>query len=53
MDARLNDEAQEYIWVTPQEALELPIDYYTGVAIRKYLEGIGKEGESGISSGQI
>jgi nucleoside triphosphatase len=44
MDAILNEEAQEYIWVTPQEALEMPIDPYTRVAIRKYLERIGVEG---------
>lgn len=43
MQATLNEEAQEYIWVTPQEALEMPIDHYTGVAIKKYLES--KQGE--------
>jgi len=44
MEAQLNEEAQEYIWVTPQEALEMPIDPYTGVAIRKYLQRVGVEG---------
>jgi nucleoside triphosphatase len=34
----LNDEAQEYLWVEPDEAFGLEIDGYTGVAIRKYLE---------------
>ena len=38
MDATLNEEAQEYIWLTPQEALNMPIDHYAGVAIKKYLE---------------
>ena len=33
----LNDEAFDYTWVSLQEALELPIDPYTKVAIEKYI----------------
>ncbi len=31
----LNEEAQSYVWVTMEEALALPIDDYTGNAIRE------------------
>lgn len=41
--ANLNHEAQEFVWVTPQQALEMPVDHYTEVAIRRYLESV--EGE--------
>ena len=34
----LNHEGQEYLWVKPEEAFNLDIDRYTGVAIRRYLE---------------
>jgi nucleoside triphosphatase len=34
----LNDEAQEYVWVSLNEAFELPIDRYTKRAIEKYIE---------------
>jgi nucleoside triphosphatase len=37
-DVRLNDEAEEYVWVTPDRALGLPIEPYTRVAIQSYLE---------------
>lgn len=37
-DVRLNDEAEEYRWVTLDEALAMPIEYYTAVAIRTYIE---------------
>ncbi len=36
-DVRLNDEAQEYDWVTVDEALRLPVEPYTEKAIRAYL----------------
>jgi ADP-ribose pyrophosphatase YjhB (NUDIX family)/predicted enzyme related to lactoylglutathione lyase len=36
-EVRLNDEAQEYVWVTVEEALALPIEPYTDKAIRTYL----------------
>lgn len=34
----LNDEAQEYVWVSAEEALALPIEPYTAHAIHAYLE---------------
>ncbi len=34
----LNDEAQGYLWVDPQDALELKLDSYTRTSIEKYLE---------------
>ena len=37
-DVTLNDEAEEYIWVSVEEALTLPIDAYTETAIREYLK---------------
>jgi len=36
-EAQLNDEAQEYLWATVDEALHLPIEPYTEKAIRAYL----------------
>jgi nucleoside triphosphatase len=36
-EVRLNDEAQEYVWVTVDEALRLPIEPYTEKTIRTYL----------------
>jgi ADP-ribose pyrophosphatase YjhB (NUDIX family)/catechol 2,3-dioxygenase-like lactoylglutathione lyase family enzyme len=36
-EVRLNDEAQEYVWVTVDEALRLPVEPYTERAIRAYL----------------
>jgi nucleoside triphosphatase len=36
-EATLNSEAQSYVWVTPAQALELPIDPYTERAIRECL----------------
>ncbi len=37
-EVQLNDEAQAYCWVKPEEALGLPIDPYTAVSIREYLK---------------
>ena len=34
----LNDEAEEFVWIDPREALNLPLDTYTRVSIEKYLE---------------
>ena len=34
----LNDEAEEYVWINPREALNLPLDIYTRVSIEKYLD---------------
>lgn len=33
----LNDEAQEYVWVDLDRAKELPVEWYTVVAIDEYL----------------
>ncbi len=33
----LNDEAEEHVWVTLEEALEMPVERYTAVAIREYM----------------
>jgi nucleoside triphosphatase len=41
-DVRLNDEAEEYVWVTPEEALILPVERYTAVVIRTYLQRRGQ-----------
>jgi nucleoside triphosphatase len=38
-EVRLNDEAEEYVWVPVDEALRLPIEPYTEKAIRAYLAG--------------
>lgn len=35
----LNDEAQEYIWIEPEEALGLALDVYTRTSIETYLKG--------------
>ncbi|MEN6337320.1 MAG: NUDIX domain-containing protein [Phycisphaerales bacterium] len=35
-DVRLNEEAQEYMWVTLDEARRLPVERYTAVAIGEY-----------------
>ena len=37
IEVRLNDEAQEYVWVTVDEALRMPTEPYTEKAIRTYL----------------
>lgn len=37
-EVKLNSESQEYVWVSLQKALKLPIDAYTRIAIKKYLE---------------
>ncbi len=40
-EVQLNDEAQAYQWVTPEQAFEFPMDVYTKRAIEKYLERRG------------
>jgi nucleoside triphosphatase len=42
MDVVLNDEAQEYIWVEPKDALQLKLDTYTRNAIEEYFEKNGR-----------
>ena len=41
-DVNLNDEAQEYVWVRPEEALELELDSYTRTSIETYLQKTGQ-----------
>lgn len=38
-NVQLNDEAQEYIWVSVQQALELPLDLYTRKSVERIAEG--------------
>ncbi len=37
-EVQLNDEAQDYVWVTLEEAGRLPVECYTTVAIERYLQ---------------
>ncbi len=37
-EVTLNDEAQSYLWVTMEDALKLPLDSYTGNAIRELMK---------------
>jgi len=39
-DVTLNSEAEEHLWIAPQEAMELPVDSYTKKAIATYLESV-------------
>lgn len=41
-DVVLNDEAQAYIWIEPQEALELELDSYTRTSVQEYLKKTGR-----------
>ena len=41
-DVVLNDEAQKYIWVEPEEALDLELDSYTRTSIEVYLKKKGR-----------
>jgi nucleoside triphosphatase len=36
-EVKLNHEAEEYIWITPQKALSLPLEKYTKLTIEQYL----------------
>ena len=36
-DVRLNDEAQEYVWVGLETAVQLPLDAYTRTSIEKLI----------------
>jgi len=38
MEVQLNEEAEEYVWVDPEEALSLPMNSYTRNALEKYLK---------------
>src|SRR5512142_2673335 len=36
-EVKLNDEAQEYLWVTLDEVLNMPVEHYTAAVINEYL----------------
>ena len=38
LEVRLNDEAEEHVWVRLEAALRLPLDSYTRVSIEKIIE---------------
>ena len=38
LDVKLNDEAQEHVWVKLDAALQLPLDSYTRTSIEKIVE---------------
>jgi len=46
----LNEEAEEYVWVRVEEALKLPVEPYTEVAIRRLIEKLEVEGNEERSS---
>ena len=37
-DVILNEEAEEYVWISEGDAMKLPVEHYTRVVIDKYLE---------------
>jgi nucleoside triphosphatase len=39
----LNDEAEDYVWVGLEEALRLPLDFYTRTSVEKIIEGNSSE----------
>ena len=39
-DVILNEEAEEYAWVSVDESLKLPVEHYTRVVIDEYLEKV-------------
>jgi nucleoside triphosphatase len=41
-DVQLNDEAESFIWIEPEKALDLTLDHYTRVSVLEYLKLIGK-----------
>ncbi|HSK65471.1 MAG TPA: hypothetical protein VK888_00970 [Anaerolineales bacterium] len=40
-DVQLNDEAEEYVWVQLEAAVQLPLDTYTRKAVEKLVEQRG------------
>lgn len=39
-EVRLNDEAEDYMWISPEVAYNMDINEYTKVLLQKYLEKI-------------
>ena len=44
-DVEINEEAQDYVWSTPDETLRLPIDKYTARAIEAFMERRSSDGK--------
>lgn len=44
-DVQINEEAQDYVWSTPEEALTLPIDQYTVKAIAALMKRRSSNGK--------
>ena len=44
-DVRLNDEAEQYVWVSLEDAMHLPMDAYTRVCVEKLIERRNKSGK--------
>lgn len=42
-DVILNDEAEEYLWVTIDEGLALPVDPYTRIVVEAYLQRLNRK----------
>lgn len=38
LQVQLNEEAQSYVWVSPQEALKLPLEPYTRQTVKNYIK---------------
>lgn len=43
IDVKLNDEAEEYVWVTIEQGLALPLDPYTKVVIETYFHRLDRK----------
>lgn len=41
-DVKLNEEGQEYIWISLEEALKLPIDHYSKRTIEEYIKKLNQ-----------
>ncbi len=41
LDIKLNDEAEEHIWIRLEEAIHLPLDAYTRVSVNKLIKQRG------------
>jgi len=50
-DVTLNEEAESWVWKTPEAALDLPLDDYTRNAILEVLFRQGKRDAPGCSYG--
>jgi nucleoside triphosphatase len=48
-DIRLNNEAEDYFWIEPAQALDLPLDNFTRVAVLEYLKKYSKPFQDQIS----